>query len=97
MRQLVELQVTGMECAGCARRAEAAATRVDGAVSAEADHATGRVRVVCDPARAPEPQIADRLAAAGFVPAPAPAAPTGKANEAGRGDSGDSAGAGGRR
>lgn len=66
MRQQVELQVTGMECAGCARRAEAAASRVDGVVTAEADHAAGRVRVVCDPARARQAQIIDRLAAAGF-------------------------------
>lgn len=68
MRQQVELQVTGMDCAGCAQRAEVAVTRVDGVVSAQADHAAGRVCVVYDPARARQVQIADRLAAAGFAP-----------------------------
>lgn len=64
----ITFAVGGMDCAGCAQRAAAAARRLDGVVQATADHATGQVRLVIDPRRVDTAVVAERLAAAGFEP-----------------------------
>ena len=60
--------VRSLHCSGCAGNAGKALLRLDGAIRANADSATGRVEVRCDPERVTEAGLRDRIRAAGFEP-----------------------------
>lgn len=62
----LSLNVTGMSCAGCGQRIANVLGRLDGVRDVTADHATGTVVVVHDPAVIDEAAIAERLADAGY-------------------------------
>ncbi len=65
MKQL-DLKVTGMDCASCERRIQTTLSQLDGVVRSSADHQSGDVTVVIDPARASEGGVLDALEQAGF-------------------------------
>lgn len=60
------LQVSGMSCSGCEQRIATVLSRVDGVVRSSADHTTGAVRVVLDPARNSEQAVSDAIEQAGY-------------------------------
>ncbi len=64
--KLVILSVEGLHCDGCERALEHALRRLDGVVSARADHVAKRLRVEVVPDRADEQAIRQRVAGAGF-------------------------------
>jgi copper chaperone CopZ len=69
--------VQGMHCAGCAQRLRTALGRLDGILTTDPDHQTGRVTVRFDPDRVAADALAQRLGDAGFqvlAVAPAPTA-----------------------
>lgn len=63
----VHLKVTGMDCASCERRVQATLSQLDGVVSSSADHGSGDVTVVLDPARASADVVRGMLEQAGFM------------------------------
>ncbi len=65
MRQL-DLKVTGMDCESCERRIQTTLSQLDGVVRSSADHKSGDVTVVIDPARASEDAVRDALEKAGY-------------------------------
>lgn len=80
MVQQVVLRVQGMSCAGCEERIGAVMGRLAGVRNASADHRSGEVRVLHDPAQLSTQALAAQLAAAGFPPVdpdPAPGGPDG--------------------
>jgi copper chaperone CopZ len=64
--KLVILSVEGLHCEGCERSLEHALRRLDGVVSASADHVAKRLRVEVVPDRADGQAIRERVADAGF-------------------------------
>ncbi|QGK72247.1 copper chaperone [Allosaccharopolyspora coralli] len=62
----VELQVTGMSCAGCEQRIATVLGRVDGVRDVSADHHSGHVQVRVGPELADHAVLAERIEAAGF-------------------------------
>lgn len=65
MKQLV-LTVTGMSCSGCEQRIETALAGLDGVVRSKADHQSGAVTVVINPARAGEDAVRASVTQAGY-------------------------------
>ena len=65
MEQLV-LQVKGMTCTGCENRIQRALGRLEGVRQATADHQTGEVRVVVDPAKTPAEEVRTCITHAGY-------------------------------
>ncbi len=63
--QLV-LRVGGMDCSGCEARVGKVLGRLDGVRSATADHQTGEVRVLFDPAQTSAKSIGAAIAGAGY-------------------------------
>lgn len=66
MSQKLETTVVGMTCTGCEQRIGKALGRLGGVRQTDADHATGRVRLVFDPETVTGEQISERLATAGY-------------------------------
>ena len=60
------LQVMGMSCTGCEQRIAMVLSHLDGVLRSSADHATGAVRVVLDPARNSEQAVSDAIEQAGY-------------------------------
>ena len=65
MNQL-ELNVTGIHCANCEQRIQAALGQVDGVVRSTADHKSGRVTVAIDPTKTSENAVRELITRAGF-------------------------------
>ncbi len=65
MKQL-DLKVTGMDCVSCERRIQTTLSQLDGVVRSSADHKSGEVTVVIDPARASADAVRGALEQAGF-------------------------------
>lgn len=65
MKQLV-LTVTGMTCSGCEQRIEATLARLNGVVRSKADHRSGAVTVVINPAEASEDAVRASVTQAGY-------------------------------
>ena len=64
--ETLTLHVAGMSCTGCEQRISAVLSRLDGVVRSSADHTTGDVLVVLDPARTSEQAAADAIERAGY-------------------------------
>src|SRR5688572_14730987 len=62
----VDLPVTGMTCAACARRIELRLSKAEGVRQAGVNFATGRARVVYDPALTGVPALRERIEEIGF-------------------------------
>jgi P-type Cu+ transporter len=62
----VTLEVTGMTCAGCARRIERALAAVPGVAAAHVNLALQRATVAADPARVARPALVAAVEAAGY-------------------------------
>jgi copper chaperone CopZ len=60
------IKVTGMSCSGCEGRIEGALCRLDGVIRAKADHPSGQLSVVIDPARASEQAVHTAIKQAGY-------------------------------
>lgn len=69
MEQL-ELKVSGMTCTGCEQRIAKALSRLEGVVRSTANHETGQVRVVFDPARTSERAVRSTIEQAGYEVSP---------------------------
>lgn len=65
MKQLT-LDVSGMSCTGCEQRIESALSRLDGVVRSKADHQSGVVTVVINPAKATEDAVRASIMQAGY-------------------------------
>ena len=65
MKQM-ELNVSGMSCTGCEQRIQTSLSRLDGVVRSKADHRTGLVRVVINPAKANEDAVRASIEQAGY-------------------------------
>lgn len=65
MKTLV-LEVTGMHCRGCARTVEALLANEPGVRRVAADVATGRVRILFDPAAVDAERLAAAIRAIGY-------------------------------
>ncbi|MFN9305414.1 MAG: heavy metal translocating P-type ATPase [Planctomycetota bacterium] len=70
----VTLEVTGMTCAGCARRIERALVAVPGVAAAHVNLALQQATVAVDLARAPRPALVAAVEAVGYGVLPAPLA-----------------------
>lgn len=64
--ETVELQVSGMSCAGCEQRISKVLARVEGVRRVEADHGNGRVRVRVGPGLTDRRVLAERIEAMGY-------------------------------
>lgn len=60
------LQVKGMTCTGCENRVRTALQRLEGVVTANADHRAAAVSLRFDPERISEEQIKERIRAGGY-------------------------------
>jgi len=69
MQQLT-LKATGIHCGGCEDRIATALATIDGVIRSCADHETGQVTVVIDPARTTEEAVRSTVERAGFEVAP---------------------------
>jgi copper-transporting P-type ATPase V len=66
-----DLQVEGMTCASCASRVQRAISKIPGVEDAAVNFATGRARVVYDPASVTVDDLVERVATTGYMAAPA--------------------------
>jgi len=62
----IELQVTGMSCAGCEERIGNVLRRVQGVRDVDPDHSTGRVQVHVGPELTDPTALTEPITAAGF-------------------------------
>lgn len=67
MAEQLVLDVEGMDCGACEQRIDATLGALDGVRSVRADHRTGRVRVLFDPAQVGAGILAGRVGDAGFT------------------------------
>ncbi len=65
MQQLT-IKATGIHCGGCEQRITTALAAVDGVIRSRADHETGQVTVVMNPARTNEEAVRTTVERAGF-------------------------------
>ena len=65
MKEL-SLKVGGMDCSSCEQRIQTALSRVDGVVRGKADHITGTVTVVINPAKVTEDTVCSTIRQAGY-------------------------------
>ncbi|HEX8688125.1 MAG TPA: heavy metal translocating P-type ATPase, partial [Pyrinomonadaceae bacterium] len=65
-RERVELPLTGMTCAACARRIELRLVKTEGVSAASVNFATARASVEYDPARTGVPALRERIEGIGF-------------------------------
>lgn len=66
MNEQLVLRVGGMTCTGCEVRVGKVLGRLDGVRSATADHQSGEVRVLFDPAQTSAKSIGAAIAGAGY-------------------------------
>jgi copper chaperone len=64
--ETLELQVSGMTCAGCEQRVGTVLRRVEGVREVTADHTTGRVQVRIGPELADRGVLGERIENAGY-------------------------------
>jgi copper chaperone len=64
--QTISLNVSGMTCGGCEERIARALRRIPGISAIEADHRSGAVRVIFDPARVSDDAIRAAIERAGY-------------------------------
>ena len=64
--QTISLNVSGMSCQGCEERIGRALRRMAGISAVEADHRSGAVRVMFDPARTSDATIRAAIERAGY-------------------------------
>lgn len=62
----LHLQVLGMDCSSCEERIQTTLSRAGGVLRSSADHRTGAVRVVFDPAATSEEAVRTSIGKAGF-------------------------------
>lgn len=62
----VELRVSGMSCTACEQRIQRAVAQVTGVMRSAADHRSGQIRVVFDPARTSAEAVRARIEQAGY-------------------------------
>lgn len=71
----IRYRIEGMDCAGCARRLEAALSRLPGIRHANVSFAAGTLHLVVAKGCSAEQAVEDSIRKFGMVPAPLPAAP----------------------
>lgn len=64
--QTIRLNVSGITCEGCEQRIARAVGRLVGVSDIQADHRSGSVRVVFDPARVSDDAIRTAIVRAGY-------------------------------